>query len=174
MHHREELLTAKQVTSILKWTLYTLLFLFSMLLQTVILPRMRINGIALTAVPVCIACVAVWEGSVAGGVYGILCGMFYSLSGVDCGPIFVLTFAISAVLSGGICEHYTVRGFISSLILSLMSLMICQTLAFIFRVYANIVALKYWSTVLIPEILLSILLVPIFYVGARVIAKIRK
>jgi len=172
--HREDLLTAKQLTAILKWALYTLLFLLAMLLQTVILPRLRINGIALTAVPVCIACVAVWEGSAAGGIFAICCGIFYSLSGVDCGPIFVLTFAVSAVLSGGICEHYTVRGFVSSLMLSLMSLAICQTIAFVLRVYANIVAAKYWSTLLIPEILLSILLVPFFYYGTRVIAKIRK
>ena len=60
-----QLLTASQWKSILKWSLYGVLFLFSMLLQSSVLPRMPIGKIFLSAVPVCVACVALEEGTEA-------------------------------------------------------------------------------------------------------------
>lgn len=58
-----ELFSRRQLTEILKWVLYSILFLLSMLLQTIVLPRLTIGGIALCAVPTCVVCVAVREGA---------------------------------------------------------------------------------------------------------------
>ena len=82
---------------ILKWTLYAVLFLFSMLLQEIILPRMTISGIALCAVPVCVVCIAVQEGVEHSALFALLAGTVFCLSGVDCGPLYIVTLTLSAV-----------------------------------------------------------------------------
>ena len=46
-----ELFSRRQLVSILKWTLYALLFLFAMLLQQIVLPKIPIGGITLCVVP---------------------------------------------------------------------------------------------------------------------------
>ena len=110
---------------ILKWTLYAVLFLFSMLLQGIILPRMTISGIALCAVPVCVVCIAVQEGVEHSALFALLAGTVFCLSGVDCGPLYIVTLTLSAVLAGALCDRYYTRSFVPALLLSLLGLTIC-------------------------------------------------
>ena len=157
---------------ILKWTLYAVLFLFSMLLQGIILPRMTISGIALCAVPVCVVCIAVQEGVEHSALFALLAGTVFCLSGVDCGPLYIVTLTLSAVLAGALCDRYYTRSFVPALLLSLLGLTICEGLAFLFRIYIGVVAPALWQTVLLPEILLSVLDFPLFYLGAWAVSRI--
>lgn len=166
-----ELISRKQWLEASRWLMYGFVFLFSMLLQSSVLPRMPIANVCLSAVPVCIACIAVQEGAEAGGIFAIVAGVFFALSGVSLGPIYVFTLTLSAVLSGGICEHHFTRGFLSSVIMSLMSLAICLVAAFLYRVYLGTAAFRLWKTILLPEILYSVILSPIFYFGAWIVSK---
>lgn len=167
-----EFLTGRQWMSILKWTLYGILFLFSILLQSSVLPRMPIGGICLSCVPVCIACIALEEGAETGAVFALIAGCFFALSGVSVGPLYILTLTLSAVISGGMSDRYCTKNIVSALLLGLISLTVCLVPAFFFRLYVGSVAGRYAVTVLIPEILLSVLTVPIFWLGSWAIGKI--
>ena len=167
-----ELFSRRQLVSILKWTLYALLFLFAMLLQQIVLPKIPIGGITLCVVPICAACVGVQEGAEHTALYGLLCGAAFCLSGVSCGPIYLIGICLSAVLAGALCDQYYTRSFASALLLSVLGLVICEGSAFLFRLYIGTVAARFWQTVLIPEILLSLFAFPLFYLGAWAISKI--
>ena len=157
---------------ILKWSLYAVLFLFAVLVQTIVLPRIPIGGIALCVIPTCVACVAVQEGAERSVLFALLASTVYCLSGADCGPIYIVTLTLTAALSGAVCDHFYTRTFVPALVLSLMGLPICEGTAFLFRVYIGTVAGALWQTVLLPEILFSVLAYPLFYLGAWAVSRI--
>ena len=49
--------------NILMWALYAVWFLFIIVLQTVVFGQMRLFGVKLSLVPVCIACITMHTGS---------------------------------------------------------------------------------------------------------------
>ena len=167
-----ELFSRRQLTEILKWTLYGLLFLFAMLLQAIVLPRLTIGGIALCTVPTCVVCVAVQEGADRATLYGLLCGALFCLSGVDCGPLYIVSLTLSAAIAGAACDRFYTRTFVPALVLSLLGLTLCEGLAFLFRVYVGSVAAGLFQTVLLPEILFSILVYPLFFLGTWAVSRI--
>ena len=103
---------------------------------------------------------------------GVSAGIAYGVSGVDCGPIHIITLTLSAVLAGALCDRYYTRSFVPALFLSLLGLAVCEGIVFLFRVYIGVIDPALWRTVLLPEILLSVLGFPPVYLGAWVISKI--
>lgn len=149
-----------------------MLFLFAVLLQTVVLPQMPIGGITLCAVPTCAVCVAVREGAEKASLYALLCGVFYCMTGADCGPIYIVSLTLAASIAGTVCDRYYTRAIVPALILSLLGLAIAEGAAFLFRVYIGSVAASLWQTLLLPEILLSVLVFPLIYLGAWAVSRI--
>lgn len=156
----------------MKWTLYGVLFLLAMLVQAIVAPRITIGGIALCTVPTCIVCISVQEGVEKSALFALLAGTLFCLSGVDCGPLYIITLTLSSVLAGALCDRYYTRSLIPALLLSLLGLTICEGVVFLFRAYIGSVAIGLWQTVLLPEILLSILGFPFFYLGAWAVSRI--
>ena len=78
-------LTKLQWLGILKWSLYGLLTLVVLLLQTVVLTQLPVFGVKLSPLPILIVCVCIREGPEKGGVYAILATLFWCLSGADFG-----------------------------------------------------------------------------------------
>jgi len=160
------------MTGILKWTLYGVYFLLAVLVQTVVLPRMPIGGVALCVVPTCVACVAVQEGADKAGLYALICGTFFCLSGIDCGPIYIVTLTVTAAIAGTVCDHFYTRSFVPALVLSFLGLILCESGAFLFRVYIGVIDPSFWQTILLPELFLSLIAFPLFYLGAWAISRI--
>lgn len=156
----------------MKWTLYAVYFLLVMVLQSVALPLLTIGGIALCIVPISVVCISVHEGVERGALFALIAGIVYCLSGVDCGPIHIITLTLSAVLAGALCDRYYTRSFMPALFLSLLGLAVCESIVFLFRVYIGVIDPALWQTVLLPEILFSALGFPPLYLGVWVISRI--
>jgi len=166
------ILSRQQAIEILRWSLYSVMFVLSVLIDSTVLPRIPIGGITLCSVPVCMACVAVREGAQRSCIFALFAGIFYALSGVNLGAMYILMLTVSAVLCGGICDFHFNRGFISSVILGLFSLMLCRVPMFLFRLYLGTASAAQWQTVLVPEIFFSVLLVPLFHLLSWPAAKV--
>ena len=80
----------------LMWGLYAALVLLILVLQTVSFGRPRFFGVKLCFVPVLVACVSMHVGSEAGCVFGMVCGLVWTLSGADGGARCTLCFWRSA------------------------------------------------------------------------------
>ena len=104
----------------LMWALYAALVLFVLVVQTVSFGRPRFFGVKLCFVPVLVACVSMHVGSEAGCVFGMACGLVWTLSGADGGAMHIVLLALCGAVAGYLCDRYLVRNLVSALLMSLM------------------------------------------------------
>ena len=128
----------------LMWGLYAALVLLILVLQTVSFGRPRFFGVKLCFVPVLVACVSMHVGSEAGCVFGMACGLVWTLYGLCCGAVWCFTgasggamhivlLALCGAVAGYLCDRYLVRNLVSALLMSLMCLLFCQLVLFLFK-----------------------------------------
>lgn len=151
-----------------------MLYLVALLLQTIVLPQMRLTGITLSVIPICIACVAVREGAERGTFFAIIASLIFCLSGASDGPLYIVLLSLTAALAGAICDNFYTRSFVPALVLSFMGLVLCETVVFLFRVNTTGTDIALWQTVLLPQIMVSLLAFPLFYLGAWAISRIAR
>jgi len=139
----------------LMWGLYAALVLLILVLQTVSFGRPRFFGVKLCFVPVLVACVSMHVGSEAGCVFGMACGLVWTL----CGAV-----------AGYLCDRYLVRNLVSALLMSLMCLLFCQLVLFLFKCMVSSIGIQGLLPVL-AQVGLSLLLCPPVYLAAWAIRK---
>ena len=155
----------------LMWTLYGVLFLLIAVLQTVVFGRARFFGVKLTLIPVCIACVSMLAGAEAGALYGLCCGTVWCFTGAAGGAMHIVLLTVCGAVIGYICDRYLVRQLLSAILMSLLALVFCQTLLFLFQCYLGTINIG-MITALPVQIGLSLLACPLLYLGAWAIRKV--
>jgi len=155
----------------LMWTLYGVLFLLIAVLQTVVFGRARFFGVKLTLIPVCIACVSMLAGAEAGALYGLCCSTVWCFTGAAGGAMHIVLLTVCGAVIGYICDRYLVRQLLSAILMSLLALVFCQTLLFLFQCYLGTIHIG-MITALPVQIGLSLLACPLLYLGAWAIRKV--
>ena len=155
----------------LMWTLYGVLFLLIAVLQTVVFGRARFFGVKLTLIPVCIACVSMLAGAEAGALYGLCCGTVWCFTGAAGGAMHIVLLTVCGAVIGYISDRYLVRQLLSAILMSLLALVFCQTLLFLFQCYRGTIHIG-MITALPVQIGLSLLACPLLYLGAWAIRKV--
>ena len=97
-------ITPRQWLRILRWTMYSLLFLTALLVQTVVLGNRTLFGTHPTFVPLVITCVCLREGAERGGLFALLASLFWCLSGADQGSLSIFTLTVVPVLGTVVCS----------------------------------------------------------------------
>ena len=166
-------LTKRQWLGILKWSLYGLLTLLVLLLQTVVLSPLSIFGAKLAPLPILIVCVCIREGPEKGGVYAILATLFWCLSGADFGNLSVAVIPVGAMLSAVLCQVYLTKRLLPTSLCCLGVSWINASAIFVFKLILppSLAADNYWR-VLLPGVLLSMLFMPIHYALVKLIGRI--
>ena len=154
----------------LMWGLYAALVLLILVLQTVSFGRHRVFGVKLFFVPVLVACVSMHVGSEAGCVFGMVCGLVWTLSGADGGAMHIVLLALCGAVAGYLCDRYLVRNLVSALLMSLMCLLFCQLVLFLFKCMVSSIGIQGLLPVL-AQVGLSLLLCPPVYLAAWAIRK---
>ena len=154
----------------LMWGLYAALVLLILVLQTVSFGRPRFFGVKLCFVPVLVACVSMHVGSEAGCVFGMACGLVWTLSGADGGAMHIVLLALCGAVAGYLCDRYLVRNLVSALLMSLLCLLFCQLVLFLFKCMVSSIGIPGLLPVL-AQVGLSLLLCPPVYLAAWAIRK---
>lgn len=154
----------------LMWGLYAALVLLILVLQTVSFGRPRFFGVKLCFVPVLAACVSMHVGSEAGCVFGMASGLVWTLSGADGGAMHIVLLALCGAVAGYLCDRYLVRNLVSALLMSLMCLLFCQLVLFLFKCMVSSIGIQGLLPVL-AQVGLSLLLCPPVYLAAWAIRK---
>ena len=154
----------------LMWGLYAALVLLILVLQTVSFGRPRFFGVKLGLVPVLVACVSMHVGSEAGCVFGMASGLVWTLSGADGGAMHIVLLALCGAVAGYLCDRYLVRNLVSALLMSLMCLLFCQLVLFLFKCMVSSIGIQGLLPVL-AQVGLSLLLCPPVYLAAWAIRK---
>ncbi len=159
-----------QYRKVLMWALYGLMFLLCVVIQSVVFGKPRFFGVKLCLIPVCVACVTMFLGAENGAIYALACGTFWCFAGADGGALHIVFLTVCGAVAGYWCDRYLVRRFLTGAVMSLLSLLFCQGLLFLFHCYVGTASLRMAASVPI-QIGLSMLSFPVFYFAARAIRK---
>ena len=118
---------------IIMWAVYGLFFLFITLLQTVVLGDLRLGGAKLNLLPVAVVSIAVFNTHESGGLFGLLAGLFWALSGGQDGPISMVTFSVCGIFAGWLCDTVFARRFLPAVVMSLVALVLHQSTVFLLQ-----------------------------------------
>ena len=165
-------ITPGQWKHILRWTLYALLLLTAMIVQTVLLGKDGIFGQTADIAAVVILTVAMVEGPERGGMFALLSSIFWALSGIDRGALQILCLTVLPILS----SYYSRKVFSISYIPDLLScgliLFITNALHFLLRLFYDGIPRHLFYTRLLPGILVTLLFQPLIYWLVKSIEKI--
>lgn len=154
----------------LMWTLFGLLFLLVMLLQTTVFGRTRFFGVKLNLIPVVIVCISMGAGQEAGGLFGLLAAFFWYAAGAADGTMSFITFTVTGILSGYLCSNWLAPHFLPALVLSCGALLFHEGSLFLLRFYLGSAGLSLFRWVPLTTVL-SLLACPFLYFPAKFIRK---
>lgn len=157
----------------LMWALYGLLLLMVLVLQDVVFGRARYFGTKISLIPLVIACVAMHGGAEKGGAFGLAAGVVWCLSGGDGGGMLIIFSTVCALAAGYLCDRYLNRNILSAAMMSVLALVLTQTLLFLFKLYMGQTGSEGWM-VLAKQLALSMLGFPPVYLLAWAIGKVGK
>lgn len=165
-------ITPKQWLHILRWTLYTLLFLLAMMLQTVVFGNHTVFGVQPNLVPVVITCVCLREGAERGGLFALLTSLLWCLSGADEGSVSVAVLTVVPVLGSVLCSAVLANRFLPCLAVTIVTLFVEQSVIFLLKYFFDNMAGIRFLTDLIPCVLVSALAQPLVYLLVKRIEKV--
>lgn len=166
-------LTKNQWLGILKWSLYGLLTLLTLLLQTVVLSRTTQLRIKPTPLPVLIVCVCVREGPERGGIYAIVTALLWCFSGADYGNLSMAILPVGAILSAVLCRAVLTLRFLPTALCAFGVCLLNASIIFVFKlILPPTVALDNYWRILLPGVALSMAFLPIHYPLVKCISRI--
>ncbi len=155
----------------LMWGLYALLFLLTLLVEEVALGRQRFFGAKLSLLPMVIVLISMRLGHEVGGLFSLLCALFWCCTGADDGPVSILTWTVLGIAAGYLCTAVFRPGFLQALGLSAFALLFHEGIVFFLNFYFADAAPALGRWVLISTGL-SLLACPILYLICRGIGKV--
>lgn len=165
-------ITPKQWMHILRWTLYTLLFLFAMMLQTVVFGKHTFLGTHPSFVPIVITCVCLREGPERGGLFALLTSLLWCLSGADQGSVSIAVLTVLPVCGSLLCRRVLENRFLPCLIITFLTLFTEQTVIFLLKLFFDEMKGSLYLTELLPCVFVSLLVQPCIYLLVKRIERI--
>ena len=126
-------LTKLQWQGVLRWGLYSLALLVTLVLETVLFGKLRVLGAKLTIVPLLLCCAAIREGPEKGGLFALIGSVLWCFSGTDMGNLSVAAVTVMAVLSAVLCKAVLTDSLVSSALCCLVTLMVNGGVIFAFK-----------------------------------------
>lgn len=161
----------QRTKKVLMWALYALLFLAVLTVQNMLLGRLRVFGAKLNVMPLVMVCVGLWTGHEKGGLYGLIAGVLWQMTGADDGALAIISYPLCAILSGWLCDNVFPRRIWPALILSLGALLCHEGAAFLLKYYLEGADLSLFYRVAVTA-LCSALVCPAVYLLAKGIGKV--
>lgn len=165
-------ITPKQWKHILRWSLYSLLFLVAIIFQTVIWGKDGFLGHFPDLVAVVILTVCMVEGTERGGLFALLASTFWALSGIDRGALQILCLTTLPIVSVFLTRKLFSMTYIPDLISCGLILFLTHTLEYLLRRFYDGIPRHLFTTRLLPGILISLLFQPLVYWLVKSIEKI--
>lgn len=165
-------LTKRQWCGILKWTLYALLALFTLITQGVLCAQFPLFGLKLRFLPILLVCIAIREGTEKGGLFCLIATTVMCLSKTDYGSLSVAVLTVLCILSAALCHSVLANCLWSVALCCFVTVFANETAILLFRSVLDRTAFSNLWRVALPSCLLSMLLCPLLYVTVRAIGKI--
>ena len=128
-------LTKQQRLLYLKWALYAVLCIFLLVVQDVIMSRVRLSG-ATTDLAVCgILLISILAGAESGGMFALIASCFYWFSGSAPGPYVIAVITFLTVAATLFRQAYWHRGFGSTMLCAGLAMMLYEIILFLTGIF---------------------------------------
>ena len=165
-------ITPRQWLHVLRWTLYFLLFLLAMMIQTVVLGNRPIFGATPDFISVVIVCVCLREGPEQGGLFALLTSLFWCLSGADGGSLSIAVLTILPVLGSILCRSVLNNRFLPCLVITALTVLALQSAIFGLRYFFDGIRASLFVEKVLPCLGVSLFAQPPVYLLVRQIHRI--
>lgn len=157
--------------AIRKWALYAGFGLLMMLLQEYLLARFRIAGVHPLLGGVLTGVVAMLEGGIGGGAFGLYVGVLQDAASVGPEGYYAFLYLVCGTAAGLISEYLFRKNFFSAMLWSFAVTAVSTLIFFVlfYLITGRAEPSAIWRTAL-PEILYSTMMFPLVYFPARRIA----
>ena len=165
-------LTRRQWLGLVRWLLYALTLLLTIVLQSVLLSRLPIFGVRLNVIPLLLCCICVREGAEKGGLFVLLGTLFWSCSGLDYGNLSILVVTVCSVLSAWLFATVLSARFPAVALCCFVTTLLNELAIFVFKlILTNLDPANLWQ-VLLPCAGLSMLGFVPLYLLVKAISRI--
>ena len=128
-------LTKQQRLQYLKWALYAALCILLLIVQDVIMSRVRISG-ATTDLAVCgILLISIIAGSEDGGLFALIASTIYWFSGSAPGPYVIAVITFLTIAATLFRQTYWHRGFGSTMLCAGIAMMLYEIIMFLIGIF---------------------------------------
>ncbi len=147
-----------------KWGSYTLVLVLVILLQTDVLPRIRIMGVHPNLLPLVPVMVAVLEGGAPGALFGLVTGVICDALIPPFEGIHMVYLFVACLLIGTLSTNYFRKNFITTAVSAILSLAVLDLFIWLlFYLVPRRAGLDVLWVVLLPEVAVTALFSPLLY-----------
>ncbi len=147
----------------MKWFFYSLGFLLTLLIESSALGHRTFFGAKLSLIPSYLCCVTCREGHERGGAFTLCATLFWALSGVTGGPVFMALLPASCIAAAYLCNACLTRSLLPVMAGCLFSLALCQGGLYLLRLYLLEPMPPDALRLLLIQIALSMIPTPLFW-----------
>jgi len=130
-------MTKQQRLDILKWTLFALLCVFLLIVQDVVMSRIRISGATTDLVVCCILLISIVAGSEDGGLFAIIASTIYWFSGSAPGPYVIALITLFTLGATLFRQSFWHRGFGSIMLCASLAMMLYEVGVFAIGIFVG-------------------------------------
>lgn len=123
-------LTKKQQQSALKWLLYSLVCLVLLVVQDVIMSRIRLFGATTDLLCCAILVICVLQGPESGGIFTLASSLFYLFSGSAPGAYCVILLTFLGIFAAVFRQAYLRKGYLSTILCAGTAMMLYELALF--------------------------------------------
>ena len=148
---------------ILKWLFYALALLPVWWMDTFVLGRFPVLGVAPMLLPVAAVAVAVLEGALAGAGFGLAVGLLWELAYPGGFGGLVFGMALAGMITGAVSQYALSQSFLSCLLCSAGVLGVLDGLRILRILFLQAETLDVLLQIAVPEVVLSLCWTPVVY-----------
>lgn len=155
----------------IKWVSYSLALLLVWVLDCLILSRYPVFGVRPVLIPIAVSVVATLEGAFSGAAFGILAGVLWvgTYTGIPSGMVLYLNLA--GLMVGVVTQYAISQSFLGALICALGVMTVMQAIRVCTMLFIRWAPLEVLLQVAVPELLWSMVWMPLVYLLFRKVYK---
>ncbi len=165
------LLTKKQRQAVLRWGMYSLVCLFGLILQDVLMSRISIFGGTTDLVPAFIFVICILQGGESSCIFALAASLIYYYSGSSPGPFCIPLITVISVLAAIFRQSYLRKGFSAMMLCATVSVVLYEAATFAIGIFLKY---TYWTRIggFGITILMTLVCLPLVYPILLAIGKI--
>ena len=157
---------------VVKWAIYVAAAIVFSVVETRLMPHIRVFGVSPGFGAALTVAVAMYEGAASGAVFGLVCGALEYLSPGNSELIYMLVYMLGGYAAGAMCSYMFNRSIVTAFLGVFVLNTVAVLLYFVFMIalprHAGLSAL---ATAGVAEILMSTAVTPVVYLPVKAVAR---